>query len=301
MELPPGPARENKAASQAAPDWDALPPLRDVIAAHDLRAEKKLGQNFLLDRNITDKIARAACDMAQARGMDFSALTVFEIGPGPGGLTRSLLRAGAGQVIAVEYDRRAVAALQDLVQFAAGRLSVIHADALKTDLLALAPPDAPRMIVANLPYNIATPLLTGWLAQLHDDPLAYAGMVLMFQREVALRLIAAPGGGTYGRLSVITQWLCSARRLFDLPPSAFIPPPKVTSSVVGFTPRTLTLPQPTFGAVEKLTAAAFGQRRKMLRSSLKDYLPLLEAAGIDPALRAENLSVDAYIELARLT
>lgn len=284
----------------SAPDWDKLPPLREVIAAHNLRAEKKLGQNFLLDRNITDKIARAAATLALEADRDLSAMSVFEIGPGPGGLTRSLLKAGAGRLTAIEYDKRAVAALGSLQDMAQGRLEILHGDALATNLLALPHDQSSRMIVANLPYNIATPLLIGWLAQWHENPSCYSAMVLMFQREVAQRLTAQPGSKTYGRLSVITQWLCRPRKLFDLPPSAFTPPPKVTSSVVALTPCAPAPDQPAFAAMEKITAAAFGQRRKMLRSSLKSYLPQMEALGIDPAQRAEDLSVDSYIKLARL-
>lgn len=269
---------------------DALPPLREVIAAHELRATKALGQNFLLDRNITDKIARQAGDM--------SAHTVIEIGPGPGGLTRSLLRAGAGRVIAIEFDRRAVDALQDLVEAAQGRLQVIAGDALAADIKALAP-DARRMIVANLPYNIATPLVIGWLAQLRADPDFVDRMLLMFQREVADRLTAPAGGKAYGRLGVVAQWLCAVKRAYDLPASAFTPPPKVASAVVSFTPLRAARPQPAFASVEKITAAAFGQRRKMLRSSLGAYAPLLDKANIRADLRAEQLPVEDFVRLAQ--
>lgn len=234
-------------------DPDLLPPLRDVIARYDLRAEKKLGQNFLLDPNITDKIARLTGDL--------KGTTVFEIGPGPGGLTRSLLKAGAGKVIAIEFDERAVAALSELQDAAGDRLQIIQGDALQTDLCALAP-DGGAHIVANLPYNIATPLLVGWLRQIHDDPGCFAGMTLMFQKEVAQRIAAAQGTKAYGRLSVLSQWLCSVRKLYDLPPSAFTPPPKVSSSVVHFRPRKADDDAPAFATVEKLTADAFGQRRK---------------------------------------
>jgi len=271
------------------PDWDSLPPLREVISRNDLRAEKKLGQNFLLDLNITDKIARAAGDVSNA--------TVFEIGPGPGGLTRSLLKAGAKRVVAIEYDPRAVAALGELAEFSQGRLEIVQADALETDLLSLAP-EGERVIVANLPYNIATPLLMGWLAQVRDDHNAYRGMVLMFQKEVAERLSAPPGGKAYGRLAVIAQWLCAVKSLFSLPPQAFTPPPKVTSSVVGFTPKSLPENGPAFAAVERVTAAAFQQRRKMLRSSLKNYAAALETLGIDPTLRAEELSPAQFVAIA---
>ncbi len=277
--------------SGEAPDWAALPPLRAVIAAHDLRAEKKLGQNFLLDLNITDKIARVAGDL---RGAD-----VFEIGPGPGGLTRSLLKAGAKTVTALEYDPRAVAALQDLVSFTRGRLEIVHADALETDLTAFGRRGA--LIVANLPYNIAAPLLLRWLGDLHADSGCYKSMTLMFQREVADRLCAAPGGKDYGRLSVMAQWLCDVRRLFDLPPSAFTPPPKVTSSVVQFVPRARGREGfPSFKVMEQVVAAAFGQRRKMLRGSLKKYLPLIEQARLNPQARAEDIPPDGFAALALL-
>ncbi len=270
------------------PSLDTLPPLRDVIARHGLWAEKKLGQNFLLDGNITDKIARTAGDL--------SSVHVFEVGPGPGGLTRSLLRAGAKAVTAVEFDARAVAALQELRDAAPDRLRILLGDALETDLTALAA--VPRAIVANLPYNIATPLLVGWLRQVHARPDAFASMTLMFQREVADRITAPAGGKAYGRLAVLCQWLCTAKRMFDIPGSAFVPPPKVTSSVVHFTPRPDADRTVPFDALEKLTAAAFGQRRKMLRSSLKDCLPLLRELGIDETLRAEQLKVADFVALA---
>ena len=269
-------------------DLSDLPPLREVIAAHNLRAEKSLGQNFLLDLNLTDKIARACGDLTDK--------TVFEIGPGPGGLTRSLLKAGAKKVIAIEFDERAVNALQDLKNAANGRLDVIQADALATDLTKLA--DGPRVIAANLPYNIATPLLVNWLRQLHADPAAYSSMTLMFQKEVGERLTAPPGGKAYGRLGVLAGWICDVRRVFDLPPAAFTPPPKVTSSVVRFVPRVSQAGWPAFEALEAVTAAAFGQRRKMIRSSLKDYVQALEKLGIDPTKRAETLTISEFLAIA---
>ncbi len=270
-------------------DPHALPPLREVIAAHNLRAEKKLGQNFLLDLNLTDKIARSAGDL--------EGVNVIEIGPGPGGLTRALLKTGAKSVTALEFDPRAVAALQGLCEAAQGRLRIIETDALKADLRTLAP--APRAIVANLPYNIATPLLIGWLEHIRADINAYKSMTLMFQKEVADRLTAAPDSKSYGRLSVLAGWLCEAKKVMNLPPGAFTPPPKVTSSVVHFTPRALSPGAPDFKAVETLTAAAFGQRRKMLRSSLKDYAAQMEQCGIDPTLRAEDLPPEDFIRLAQ--
>ena len=268
---------------------DALPPLREIIAAHGLSAQKALGQNFLLDQNITDKIVRHVDDLHDTN--------VFEIGPGPGGLTRSLLRSQAQTVIAVEFDHRAVAALESLHNAAHGRLEIIEQDALQTDLTALA--SAPRAIVANLPYNIATPLIIGWLAQIRENPQAYQSMTLMVQKEVAQRMTATPNTKAYGRLSVLCQWLCDVKMLFDLSPSAFTPPPKVTSTVVQFVPKMLEGAQPSFKAVEAVTEAAFGQRRKMIRSSLKAYLPSLERLDIDSTLRAENLMVETFIALAR--
>lgn len=271
-------------------DWESLPPLRDIIRAHGLRAEKKLGQNFLLDQNITDKITRHIDGIADS--------VVFEIGPGPGGLTRSLLKAGAGQVIAVEYDERAIKALQGLQDFSEGRLKLIHGDALETDLKTLCN-DAPCHIAANLPYNIATPLLVNWLRQIHHNVSSYKSMTLMFQHEVAERIVAQPGTKAYGRLAVLAQWLCDVEILFTLPPQAFTPPPKVKSSVVRFIPKKLSSDQPDFAVVERITAAAFGQRRKMVRSSLKDYTTLFEVCGIDPARRAEEIKVSQYIDLAK--
>lgn len=272
----------------------ALPPLRDVIREHEFRAEKKLGQNFLLDLNLTGKIAKTA------RHID--GATVFEIGPGPGGLTRAILLSGAKKLIAVEYDTRAIAALQSLVDAADGRLVLVQQDALATDLTEVAAAhDAtgPYIIIANLPYNIATPLLTGWLRQIYDVPDRYAEMVLMFQKEVAQRICAKLDDKVYGRLSIISQWLCECKLAFDVPASAFTPPPKVTSSIVRLVPRTFKDEQPKFETVEKLTAMAFGQRRKMIRGSLKEYLPQIEKCGLRPEARAEELSVDDFIALAR--
>lgn len=269
-----------------------LPPLKDIIAAHDLRAKKALGQNFLLDINVTDKIVRAAGD--------FNDTTVFEIGPGPGGLTRSLLKSNAKKVIAVEFDNRAVNALQSLVDASEGRLQVIQADALNTDLLTFAPKDDKKAIVANLPYNIATPLLIGWLKQIRENKDCFSSMTLMFQKEVAQRIVASCGDKAYGRLAVLSNWLCDTKKLFDLPPSVFTPPPKIHSSIVHLTPKALPENPPVFSAIEDITAKAFGQRRKMVRSSLKPYVSLFEEAGIAPEKRAEDLSVESYIKLARL-
>jgi 16S rRNA (adenine1518-N6/adenine1519-N6)-dimethyltransferase len=269
---------------------DDLPPLRDVIARHGLSAVKGLGQNFLLDLNLTARIARAAGRLEEA--------TVIEVGPGPGGLTRALLAGGARTVVAIERDERCLPALQEIVERYPGRLRVIHGDALATDFAALA--EGPTRIVANLPYNIATPLLVGWL-RVEPWPPFYESMTLMFQREVAERIVADPGSKSYGRLAVLAGWRAEARIQFNIPASAFTPPPKVMSSVVGFVPRARPLPADP-AILERVVAAAFGQRRKMLRQSLKslgiDPLPLLEAAGIEPTRRAEEIDVAGFVALA---
>ena len=266
----------------------ALPPLRDVIRDHNLRAEKSLGQNFLLDLNITDKIVRACGNL--------NDINVFEIGPGPGGLTRSLLASDAKQVTAIEFDDRAVLALQDVVVAGKGRLAVLKADALHADLLSMAP--APRAIVANLPYNISTVLLVKWLKEIYVDFSSYKLMTLMFQKEVADRIAAKPHTKDYGRLSVITQFLCDTSKAFDLPPEAFTPPPKVTSSVMVLKPKSQRFLNPKFSTVEKILATGFQQRRKMIRTSLKPYMSQIEKIGIDPTARAENISVEDYLRLA---
>jgi 16S rRNA (adenine1518-N6/adenine1519-N6)-dimethyltransferase len=272
----------------------SLPPLREVIARHGLTAKKSLGQNFILDLNVTRRIARAA---ANDESRPFGGVNVIEVGPGPGGLTRALLETGARRVVAIERDRRALAALQELAAVYPGRLALVEGDALELDPAALT--DAPRTIVANLPYNIATALLLRWL----DNMGAYESLTLMFQREVAERLVAAPRSPAYGRLSVIVQWLAQPKILFDLPPRAFVPPPKVTSSVVSLLPRAEPLAPASKAALERVTAAAFGQRRKMLRASLKSLgvpvEPLLAAAGVKPTARAEELSVAEFCALAR--
>lgn len=268
---------------------EALPPLRDVIARHDLGARKTLGQHFLLDLNLTRRIARSAGDLSRG--------TTIEIGPGPGGLTRALLTEGAARVIAVERDRRCIAALEDLTAASDGRLTVLEEDATRLNVSELG--TTPRRIVANLPYNISTVLLIKWLKQVED----FAGMTLMFQKEVADRIVSNPGTKAYGRLSVMANWCCDTRILFNLPARAFTPPPKVDSSVVQFDP----LPEPrfpaTWDAMETVTAAAFGQRRKMLRGSLRslgvDSEELLGKTGIDPQRRAETLSVEEFAALAR--
>jgi len=266
-----------------------LPPLRETIAAHGLDARKRLGQHFLLDLNLTRRIARAAAPLAEG--------TVIEVGPGPGGLTRALLLEGASHVVAIEVDARAVAALEELVQAADGRLQVVQADALRAVLAELGPP--PRRIVANLPYNVSTALLVRWLHQADD----VTDMVLMFQKEVVDRLVALPHSKDYGRLSVLAQHVCDVQRLFDVAPSAFVPPPKVTSSIVRLRPRSADRRLADLRPLERLTAAAFGQRRKMLRQSLRSLgvepLALLAAAGIAETARAEEISIEGFVALAR--
>ncbi|MBZ9669335.1 16S rRNA (adenine(1518)-N(6)/adenine(1519)-N(6))-dimethyltransferase RsmA [Mesorhizobium sp. B3-2-1] len=270
---------------------DGLPPLRDVIERHGLQAKKALGQNFLLDLNLTGKIARSAGDLTNA--------TVIEVGPGPGGLTRALLSNGARRVVAIERDERCLAALAEVSAHYPGRLEVISGDALKTDFAALASgaDHGPVRIVANLPYNIGTELLVRWLT-VPDWPPFYASMTLMFQREVAQRIVAAPDSDAYGRLGVLAGWRTQARIAFDVPPQAFTPPPKVTSSVVHLEPRTTPLPADV-KKLGRVTEAAFGQRRKMLRQSVKSLggEALLERAGIDPTRRAETLSVEEFVRL----
>ncbi len=271
---------------------DDLPPLREVIRRHELKPRKSLGQNFLLDLNLTARIARA--------GGALAGVSVVEIGPGPGGLTRALLAEGARRVIAVERDPRAVAALGEIAARYPDRLTVIAGDALDFD----APPhleSGPTRIIANLPYNIATALLVRWLSA-EPWPPWYDSLVLMFQREVAERIVAPPGSKTYGRLSVLAGWRTEARILFDVSASAFVPPPKVTSSVVRLVPR--AAPEPCDRrSLERVTEAAFGQRRKMLRQSLKslglDPRPLLAAAGIAETARAEDIPVAGFAALAR--
>ncbi len=270
-----------------------FPQLREVIARHGLSARKSLGQHFLLDSNLTARIARAAGDLSHG--------TTIEIGPGPGGLTRALLDAGAARVVAIEKDQRCLDALAELASALPGRLEVIEADALEAETGRLG--EAPRRIVANLPYNISTPLLLRWLRDLFEAPETYESLTLMFQKEVAQRLAAAPGSRAYGRLAVITQWICEVEPLFDIRPQAFTPPPKVTSTLVALHPRPEPLHPVSWAALERVTAAAFGQRRKMLRQSLKslggDPMALLAAAGIAETSRAEEIPLDAFCALAR--
>ncbi|HKD27149.1 MAG TPA: rRNA adenine dimethyltransferase family protein [Xanthobacteraceae bacterium] len=313
---------------------DELPPLRETIRRHGLSAKKSLGQNFLLDLNLTTRIARA--------GGSLAGVTVLEIGPGPGGLTRALLANGARHVIAVERDRRAIAALGEIATHYSGKLTVIEGDALEMEWTRAPAPfsqgnafgqsplegagsatqhsgrsrqqptsvggggdrhggqDGAVRIIANLPYNIATALLVRWLG-VEPWPPWYDSLVLMFQREVAERIIATPASRQYGRLAVLAGWRTEAKIMFDVAPSAFVPPPKVTSSVVRLLPRASPLPCAS-SALERVTAAAFGQRRKMLRQSLRalgtDPQPILAAAGIDPAVRAEEISVEGFVALA---
>ncbi len=271
---------------------DDLPPLREVIREHGLSARKSLGQNFLLDLNLTARIARAAAPLEDC--------VVVEIGPGPGGLTRALLSLGARRVIAVEHDERAIPALEAIAARYPGRLDIVCADALSFDPRPLLG-GAKARIVANLPYNIATALLIGWLSA-EPWPPWYEMMVLMFQREVAERIVARENEAAYGRLAVLANWRAETKILFDISPSAFVPPPKVTSSVVRLLPR--GQPEPCdLKALEAVTAAAFGQRRKMLRQSLKslsaDPARLAAAAGVEATRRAETVPVAGFIAMAR--
>lgn len=271
---------------------DGLPPLREVIRTHDLVAKRQLGQNFLLDLNLTAKIARMAGDL--------SACDVLEVGPGPGGLTRGLLAEGARRVLAVEKDSRCLPALAEIAAAYPGRLSVVNGDALTVDVLSHLSP--PIRVVSNLPYNIGTELLIRWLTPPVWPPV-WQSLTLMFQREVAERIVAKPGGSHYGRLALLAQWRCDARIVMSLPPEAFTPAPTVHSAVVHLT----ALPEPRFAAdgavLGRLTAAAFNQRRKMLRSSLKSLAPDIEdhlkAADILPTQRAEEVSLERFCALAR--
>ncbi|NLH81461.1 MAG: 16S rRNA (adenine(1518)-N(6)/adenine(1519)-N(6))-dimethyltransferase RsmA [Phyllobacteriaceae bacterium] len=272
---------------------DDLPPLREVIARHEIAALKSLGQNFLLDLNLTARIARA--------GGPLEGELIVEVGPGPGGLTRALLAEGAGRVVAIERDRRCLAALAEIAERHPNRLTVIEGDALEVDMAALVAEHGfgrPARLCANLPYNVATPLLVGWL-RAEPWPAWWASATLMFQREVAERIVATPASDHYGRLGVLAGWRTEARILFDLSPSAFSPPPKVTSSVVRLVPRATPLTVDP-DALERVVAAAFGQRRKMLRQSLKslgDAPGLLEAAGIEATRRAEEIDVAGFVRL----
>jgi 16S rRNA (adenine1518-N6/adenine1519-N6)-dimethyltransferase len=272
---------------------DDLPPLREVIRRHGLTPKKSLGQNFLFDLNLTARIARAAEPLEN--------ITVVEIGPGPGGLTRALLALGARRVVAIERDQRAIAALEEIGARYPGQLEIVAGDALRIDPRDQLGPERAR-VVANLPYNIATALLISWLTA-EPWPPWYDSLLLMFQREVAERIVATPGSKSYGRLSVLAGWRTEAKLLFDVAPSAFVPPPKVTSSVVRLTPRPVPLACQSI-ALQRVTEAAFGQRRKMLRQSLKtlgvDAGALLSEAGIEPTARAEEIPVEGFVALANI-
>ncbi|MDA5632487.1 MULTISPECIES: 16S rRNA (adenine(1518)-N(6)/adenine(1519)-N(6))-dimethyltransferase RsmA [Rhizobium/Agrobacterium group] len=269
---------------------DGLPPLRDVIQRHGLDAKKSLGQNFLFDLNLTQKIARTAGPL--------EGVTVIEVGPGPGGLTRAILSLGAKKVIAVERDSRCLPALAEIEAHYPGRLEVIEGDALKTDFEAMIPAGEPVRIIANLPYNVGTQLLVNWLLPKAWPPF-WLSMTLMFQKEVGQRIVAEEGDNHYGRLGVLAGWRTVSEMAFDVPPQAFSPPPKVTSTVVHLLPKDKPLPCDV-AKLEKVTEAAFGQRRKMLRQSVKSLggETLLERAGIDPTRRAETLSVEEFVTLA---
>lgn len=269
---------------------DGLPPLREVIETYGLAAKKSLGQNFLLDLNLTGRIARTAGSL---NGYD-----IIEVGPGPGGLTRALLYEGAEKVIAVERDERCLAALSEIAHHYPGKLEVIAGDALEMDWQSVV--SRKTKIVANLPYNIATPLLTGWMGN-DEWPPFFSSLTLMFQREVAERICAIPGDKHYGRLGVLCGWRSDARKEFDVSPQAFSPPPKVTSSIVHIEPREKPL-ECSRKSLEQITRAAFGQRRKMLRASLKSLggEKLLNAAGIEPTLRAEQVDVAGFVKLANV-
>ncbi|MBB3591834.1 16S rRNA (adenine1518-N6/adenine1519-N6)-dimethyltransferase [Rhizobium sp. BK529] len=268
---------------------DGLPPLREVIQRHGLDARKALGQNFLLDLNLTQKVARTAGALQD--------VTVLEVGPGPGGLTRAILALGAKKVIAVERDARCLPALAEIADHYAGRLEVIEGDALKIDFEELAS-EGPVKIIANLPYNVGTQLLVNWLLPKTWPPF-WQSLTLMFQKEVGERIVASEDDDHYGRLGVLAGWRTHARMAFDIPPQAFTPPPKVTSTVVHLTPNENPIPC-SVANLEKVTQAAFGQRRKMLRQSLKPLggEGLLTKAGIDPARRAETLSVEEFCRVA---
>ncbi|MDD4617174.1 MAG: 16S rRNA (adenine(1518)-N(6)/adenine(1519)-N(6))-dimethyltransferase RsmA [Alphaproteobacteria bacterium] len=269
-------------------DLSLLPPLRDVIARFDLRAKKTLGQHFLCDLTLTRRIVEAAGDL--------SGCTVFEIGPGPGGLTRALAESKASKIIAIEKDPRFIPALEEIVRASKGAVEIIEGDAMKVEVESLAP--APRAIVSNLPYNIGTELLLKWLPKIGQ----FRSLTLMFQAEVVDRICAAPGSKAYGRLSIISQFCCDVQRMLEVPASVFTPPPKVNSAVVHLIPRNNRPADIPLSVIEKVTAAAFGQRRKMLRSSLKAFggENLLRHAEIEPTERAENLSLFQFEAIARL-
>lgn len=272
----------------------SLPPLKEVIARYGLSAKKTLGQNFILDTNLLDKIVRSS---KQRDPVPFETGTVIEVGPGPGGVTRAILENGAKALTVIEKDERCLELLQDIQSAFPGRLTVLNTDALNVAADQLG--SAPRSVIANLPYNVGTLLLTGWLKRIE----AFSSFTLMFQKEVALRLTARPKTPDYGRLSIITQWLCETEILFAVPPSCFVPPPKVTSAVVFLKPRKHPLAPARLDLLEKVTAAAFNQRRKMLRSSLKPLgnpEELCAAANVPVTARAEEIGIEAFCAMARL-
>ncbi len=272
---------------------DGLPPLREVIAKHELAAKKSLGQNFLFDLNLTRRVARTAAPLDNC--------TIVEIGPGPGGLTRALLMEGATKIIAIERDERALPALQEISDAYPGKLTVICGDALEQDWNTLV--HGPAKIVANLPYNVGTALLLKWIAT-EAWPPWYQSLTLMFQKEVAMRITAQEGSDAYGRLSVLSQWACECEKVFDVNPAAFTPPPKVTSSIVHLVPKPVRFPKCSLTSLERVTHAAFGQRRKMLRSSLKAVFSepdvMVERVGYKATMRAEELPIKAFADLALL-
>ena len=271
----------------------ALPPLKEVIARYGLSAKKSLGQNFILDTNLLDKIARSS---KQRDPAPFETGTVIEVGPGPGGVTRAILNNDAKHLTVIEKDERCLDLLSDIQAAYPDRLTVLNEDALNVPADSLG--NAPRSIIANLPYNVGTLLLTGWLKRIES----FSSLTLMFQKEVAERLIASPRSSAYGRLSVLTQWLCEAEILFTVPPSCFVPPPKVTSAVVFLKPRVKPLAPARIDLLEKVTAAAFNQRRKMLRSflrSLGDSEELCKAANVAATARAEEIGIEAFCAMAR--
>jgi len=271
----------------------ALPPLKEVIARYGLSAKKSLGQNFILDINLLDKIVRSA---KQRDPQSFETGTVIEVGPGPGGVTRAILENGAKHLTVIEKDERCLGLLSDIQMAYPDRLTVLNEDALKVSAETLG--SAPRAIIANLPYNVGSLLLTGWLKKINE----FSSLTLMFQKEVAERLTARPKSSAYGRLSILTQWLCETEILFTVPPSCFVPPPKVTSAVVFLKPRTNPLAPARIDLLEKVTAAAFNQRRKMLRSSLKPIgnpEELCAAANVNPTARAEEIGIESFCAMAR--
>lgn len=266
--------------------WDTLPPVRELLASYDIKPTKKFGQNFLFDRNITDKIVRASGVPAGTH--------IIEVGPGPGALTRSLLDAGY-DVTAFEIDKFIFPLLEKMAVAAGGRFKPLLQDAMKSDLADI---PQPRAVVANLPYNIGTSLVIEWLQKIHAQPDFLTSITVMLQKEVAERFTAQPRTEEYGRVSILAQWLCHAEILFDVPKEVFFPQPKVTSAILRLTPRKSRAYNPPLKLVEDITRSAFNQRRKMIKAGLKDYVQYFEAVGIDPQLRPEAIPVDLYLKLA---